>query len=301
MTRLSAAAAIFYLVFFASLPAAAQSEPDSASESQCFPWQELRDGRCVAKPPQSPSPAALAPATSSPATANPATFSPATSQCPDDTRNLSSQCPCPGNTHRDASGRCVTDIVVPARKADEAVVCNGGTVTNGGCACPAGFNLRPATGNASGGTCVKTNAENCLGGELTVSGTCLCNGQVVMSGETYLLEYTSGKCVPKRCPIETLLKDGKCVATSAATPAARPEPQAASKPDSPKESSRESFKEDSGDSERRHQCGRGMIHTRSGCVAARRRSPGIYGNAAASFRQYYRMYRVPGAPIAPLD
>jgi len=70
----------------------------------------------------------------------------------------------------------------------------------------------PASGNAGGGICVKTKAENCLGGELTVSGTCLCNGQVVMSGETYLLEYSRGKCVPKRCPVQTQRRGGKCVA-----------------------------------------------------------------------------------------
>lgn len=182
MTPFLAAAAIFCLVFFASLPAVAQSDQDLSSASQCFPWQQLSDGRCVAKPSPSPPPAVLAPGLSELPT-NP---------CIDDTRNLSARCPCPGNTHPDVtSGRCVADSIVPARRPDETIVCNGGAVTNGNCGCPAGFNLIPATGNPGGGTCVKTNAENCLGGELTVSGRCLCNGQVVMSGETYLLEYTS--------------------------------------------------------------------------------------------------------------
>jgi hypothetical protein len=280
MTRFSATAAILIdLIFFAAFPAVAQPNQDSAAGSQCFPWQELSDGRCVAKP--SPPPPALSPDVSGPVA----------NQCPDETRNLSSQCACPGNTHPDATGRCVADIVIPARKADETMVCNGGTVANGGCACPAGFSLMPAAGNSSGGACVKTDAENCLGGELTVSGTCLCNGQVVMSGETYLLEYASGKCVPKRCPVETLLKDGKCVATSAATP----EPEATTKPASP----RESPKEESEQAEHHRRCGHGMIHTRSGCVAPHRRLPGIYGNAAASVRQYYRMYQVPGGSMAP--
>jgi hypothetical protein len=291
MTRFSAATAIFYLIFFVSLPAVAQSDQDTGSGSQCFPWQEFKDGRCVAKPSQSPPPPALAPSLSGP-TSNP---------CTDGTRNLSSQCPCPGNTHPDvASGRCTADSIDPARRTDETIVCKGGTAINGNCACPAGFNLMPATGNL-GGTCVKTNAENCLGGELTVSGTCLCNGQVVMSGETYLLEYTSGKCVPKRCPIATLLRDGKCVATSAATPpAATVEPETASRSASPKKTrekpvGEETGKEDSEEADDHRHCAHGMIRSRSGCIAAHRRTPGSYGNAAASFRQYYRMYQVPGS------
>ncbi|WP_423958875.1 hypothetical protein [Bradyrhizobium sp.] len=56
------------------------------------------------------------------------------------------------------------------------------------------------------------------------------------------------------------------------------------------------------DAERHGPCGHGMIHSRSGCIAAaHRRSRGSHGNAAASFRQYYRMYRVPagGMMAAP--
>jgi hypothetical protein len=49
----------------------------------------------------------------------------------------------------------------------------------------------------------------CLGGELTAGGKCLCSGQVTMSGETYLLEYSRGKCLPMRCPVSEL-NDGKC-------------------------------------------------------------------------------------------
>jgi hypothetical protein len=105
------------------------------------------------------------------------------------------------------------------------------------CVCPAGFSLRPAGDGAAGGTCVETNAENCLGGELTVSGICQCNAQVVMSGETYELEFVRGKCLPKRCPVLTIAKDGKCVSdtvksdsieadtkTGAASPKARRHP-----------------------------------------------------------------------------
>jgi hypothetical protein len=104
-------------------------------------------------------------------------------------------------------------IAVPAHSQPaqgNRSTCDGGTVDAAGqCACPAGFNLLAA---ASGGTCVKTHAANCVGGDLTVAGTCLCDGNVTMSGETYALEFVGGKCVPKRCPEHTYLKDGKCVA-----------------------------------------------------------------------------------------
>jgi len=138
----------------------------------------------------------------------------------------------------------------------------------------------------AGGTCVRTNAENCLGGELTVTGSCLCNGQVVMSGETYLLEYTGGKCVPKRCPVETLLKDGKCIATSAASPS--PAPEERGTPAAAKEASEAE--------EHHHRCRHGMVRTRAGCVAAWRRPPVIYGNG---FGRYYRTYQLPGSSGAP--
>jgi hypothetical protein len=136
-------------------------------------------------------------------------------QCAGGTSDAAGQCVCPANTHLDtASGSCVANINA-ARRADDSVVCDGGTLTGGKCACPAGFNLLPVNSSvAASGTCVKTNAQNCLGGELTVAGTCFCNGRVTMSGETYALEFVGGKCIPKRCPEYTNLKDGKCVATS---------------------------------------------------------------------------------------
>ncbi len=81
------------------------------------------------------------------------------------------------------------------------------------CSCPAGYTLLPAT-SGSGGTCVRSNAENCRGGVLTVAGICLCDGRVTMSGENYALEFLAGKCVPKRCPDRSYLKDGKCVASN---------------------------------------------------------------------------------------
>jgi hypothetical protein len=112
--------------------------------------------------------------------------------------------------HYDASsGGCVAE---PTTRASPqlAIVCDGGTVTNGACVCPAGFDLMSVSDNA-GGTCVRSNAENCLGGELTVSGKCMCNGQVTMDGETYLLEYSNGKCLPMRCPVTARLQDGHCV------------------------------------------------------------------------------------------
>jgi hypothetical protein len=174
----------------------------------------------------------------------------------------------------------------PAHKTNDGnLVCDGGAVAGDACTCPAGFHLTAAGGNRAGGTCVRTNAENCLGGELTVTGTCLCNAQVVMSGETYLLEYANGKCVPKRCPVQTLLKDGKCIATSAASPGA--EPVEKSKP-----ASTDVSEED----EHRHRCGHGMVRTHAGCVAARRRLPVIYGNGLGG---YYRTYQFPGVSGSP--
>ncbi len=162
-----------------------------------------------------------------------------------------------------------------------AIVCDGGTVTNGTCACPAGFNLMPAAGNA-GGTCVRTNADNCLGGELTVNGKCMCSGQVTMDGETYLLEYSNGKCLPMRCPVTASLRDGRCVASSS--------PQLSSEPESkPQPAAKEAKNTD--ESEPRHHCERGMVNSRSGCVPARRRIQGIN---ELRLRQYYRNYQFPG-------
>ncbi len=86
-------------------------------------------------------------------------------------------------------------------------------MTSGVCACPDGYTLLPAT-SGGGGTCVRSNAESCRGGVLTVAGVCLCDGRVTMSGEIYALEFLGGKCVPKRCPDQSYLKDGKCVASN---------------------------------------------------------------------------------------
>jgi hypothetical protein len=162
-----------------------------------------------------------------------------------------------------------------------SIVCDGGKVTEGRCACPAGFELMPNSDNA-GGTCVKYHTEDCLGGELTVGGKCLCTGQVVMSGETYLLENARGKCIPRQCPVQTLLKDGKCVATSANSPATSPDLAGSPKPAPPKQAAEEP--------EHQYRCGRGMVRTRSGCAAPHRR----YSIGADSLRRYYyRMYRYP--------
>lgn len=286
MTRCFAAAAIVIcLVVSNSVPARAQTNEDSSSDLQCFPWQEMRNGRCVAKPVATPPPAPAA--------------SPAPSLAPEvstDTcglRSLSMQCKCPAETHLDAvSGICVADApvappVMPAApvapRPAVAVVCSGGTVTNGACVCPSGFTLMSDGDPANGGTCVKAHAANCLGGELTVSGTCLCTGQVVMSGETYGLEYVNGKCVPKRCPEQTVLKGGKCLAIS--TTAAAPEPEA-TEPAAPKEADERD--------EHRHHCGKGMVHTHSGCVPARHRYPVGIGAIPPDLQRYYRNYQMPG-------
>ncbi|WP_291693358.1 hypothetical protein, partial [Bradyrhizobium sp.] len=219
----------------------------------------------------------------------------------DGMRNLSRRCACPAASHLDAtSGKCVPDtapVAAPVTKSldDRApsppetkaanIRCDGGSVRDGGCACPAGFKLRPAGDNSGGGACVRTNAENCQGGELTASGTCLCNGQVVMSGETYLMEYANGKCLPKRCPVETTFREGRCVEASAVTATPAAEPEAKEKPASRRETSDEE--------EPRRRCAHGMVRTRAGCVEARRRTYGKYDNA----RRYYRMYDYPGYAI----
>ena len=203
MTRLSTALAISicWLLAFAA-PAIAQSEPGrDPAEGTCFPWQEFKAGSCVAKstpPEQTPPPPVLA------------------MPCTGGSSDVSGQCVCAADTHLDAaSGNCLANVVATTRKATDSVVCDGGSLSDGRCTCPAGFDLLPANGNVAGsGTCVRTNAQNCLGGDLTVAGTCFCNGRVTMSGETYALELLGGKCVPKRCPVDTYLRAGQCVASN---------------------------------------------------------------------------------------
>jgi hypothetical protein len=171
-----------------------------------------------------------------------------------------------------------------ARKADEPLVCDGGTASSGQCVCPAGYILMQSRGGGSGGTCVRTDAANCQGGELTVSGSCMCNGQVIMSGETYLLEYTNGKCVPKRCPVSTEMRNGKCTSVSAITPASAPEPEPNAKPKETK---------DADEGEHHHGCGRGMVRSHNGnCAVARRKMPAV--TAPPGLGQYYRTYQFPG-------
>jgi hypothetical protein len=199
---------------------------------------------------------------------------------------------CPTNTHLDdASGSCLANVIpaVPqAPKPAVNILCDGGQLSGGLCSCPAGFRLEPAGDNAAaGGRCVRTDADNCLGGELTVSGACLCNRRVIMSGEEYALEYVNGKCVPQRCSIAAL-KDGKCV--SAAAKSGNGEPEENTKPAPPKLASE--------DEEHRHHCGRGMIRTHAGCVSVRRRYPGFYESGPAGLSGYYRTYRFPGNSIS---
>jgi hypothetical protein len=201
-------------VVFASSPALAQSEPRAAPacapgqeardgecatpEGRCYPWQEYRDGHCIVI--SSAAPAAPALAVPVPAV-----------QCSGGITDADGQCTCPTGMHLD-TGRCAADVKPPT-KAEDKMICDGGTAANGRCNCPAGFNLLPDRQNNAGGTCVRVNAENCRGGDLTVAGTCLCNGRVTMSGETYALELLGSQCVPKICPLYSYLKDGKCVAS----------------------------------------------------------------------------------------
>jgi hypothetical protein len=180
------------------------------------------------------------------------------------------------------------DSAALGRRMTDNTVCDGGSVTEGRCTCPAGFELK-ANGDNTGGTCVRSRAENCLGGELTVDGKCLCTGQVVMSGETYLLEYARGKCVPKQCPVQTLLSDGKCVATSADSPVASPDLAGSDKPAPQKQAAQNPATEEP---ERRYRCGRGSVRTRAGCASAHRRAS-RFSISAGNLRRYYYRYRYP--------
>ncbi|MGH6777013.1 MAG: hypothetical protein ACRECL_03235 [Bradyrhizobium sp.] len=141
----------------------------------------------------------------------------------------------------------------------------------------------PIDNAAGGGMCVKLHAENCLGGELTVSGACLCNAQVVMSGKTYGLKDIGGKCLPTRCPLHTVLKGDQCIAASSAASAPGPE---TAKPAPPRQAVRK------GKYPRR--CGRGMVRTHSGCVAARRRHGRRTYDIPGELRRYYRTYGLRG-------
>jgi len=266
MTRLFAAAAISICsLFLISVPAKAQTDSD------CFPWQEMRDGRCVPKGTSAPT---RAPSLSAP--------------CIGGTDDAGGQCLCPANTHLDdASGSCLVNAVPAVPQAPQPavnIVCEGGQLSGSTCSCPAGFRLKPPGDNiAAGGSCVRTDAENCLGGELTVSGTCLCDRHVIMSGEEYALDYVNGKCVPQRCPIAAL-KKGKCVSTAAKS--AGGEDEEKTKLTSPGLVMEEP--------EQRRRCGHGMIRTHSGCVPARRRYPSFYESRPAGLSGYYL------APDAPL-
>jgi hypothetical protein len=191
-------------------PASAFAQSDQ--DSRCFPWEELRDGACVAKPSQVPAvpgqsrqltttprddvpapPAAVAPVAPLPPPLATAPIAPVPPP-------LAAPLPLPA-------------AAAPVAAAPIAILCDGGTVSGSTCACPGGYTLLPAT-SGSGGTCVRSNAENCRGGVQTVAGICLCDGRVTMSGETYALEFVNGKCVPKRCADQTYLKEGKCVASN---------------------------------------------------------------------------------------
>jgi hypothetical protein len=109
-----------------------------------------------------------------------------------------------------------------------------------------------------------------------------------MSGETYLLEFTNGKCVPMRCPVSTEMRNGKCTAVPAVTPASAPEPEPKARPKETR---------DTDEGEHHRGCGHGMVRTHSGnCVVARRRMPAVA--APPGLTQYYRNYQFPGNPSA---
>jgi hypothetical protein len=186
-------------VLLAPIAGLAQSEP----ENRCFPWQELRDGACVAKA----APVESAPGQSRQLTTTPRDDLPAAAApvAPPPAPPVVIAPPPPPLAAPVAAA--------PAAAPAVAILCDGGTVTCNACSCPGGYTLLPAT-SGNGGTCVRSNAENCRGGVLTVAGVCLCDGRVTMSGEIYALEFLGGKCVPKRCAEQTFLKDGKCVASN---------------------------------------------------------------------------------------
>ncbi|WP_234684067.1 hypothetical protein [Bradyrhizobium monzae] len=203
---------------------------DSDPSDRCFPWQELRNRVCAAKS----APVAPAPVPGSP--------EPRPPPAPAETNATTSPLACPPRSHAEG-GVCITDVAPPSDppRARITITCVGGTASDGQFTCPAGFQLMTA-GADPGGICVRANADNCLGGQMTVAGECLCNSQVTMSGQVYDLELVRGKRVPKRCP-----RDGPCVSTVDAAPKLSSE-------------------------QRPRDCGHGMVATRRGCVPARHRS-----------------------------
>jgi len=188
-------------------PASAFAQSDQ--ESRCFPWQELRDGACVAKPSQAPGQSRQL--TTTPRDDRPAEATPVAPPTPP----VATAPVAPPPPPLAATPVAPTPPVAaaPVAPAPVAILCDGGTVSGATCSCPSGYTLLPAT-SGSGGTCVRSNAENCRGGVQTVAGICLCDGRVTMSGEVYALEFVNGKCVPKRCAEQTYLKEGKCVASN---------------------------------------------------------------------------------------
>ncbi|TKW77443.1 MAG: hypothetical protein DI543_15690 [Bradyrhizobium icense] len=181
--------------------AQSQSQPDN----RCFPWQELRDGTCVAKAaPVETAPGQSRQLTTTPRHDPPPADAPVTVVPPPAAPVVIAPPPPP---------LAAPVAAAPAAAPAVAILCDGGTASGSSCDCPAGYTLLPAS-SGSGGTCVRSNAENCRGGVLTVAGVCLCDGRVTMSGEIYALEFLTGKCVPKRCPDQSYLRDGKCVASN---------------------------------------------------------------------------------------
>jgi hypothetical protein len=177
---------------------------DSEPADRCFPWQEFRDGICVAKSaPTAPLQVRAQPEPSP-------SRSPSPLPAPAETSAAPPPLVCPPNSHVEG-GACIIDAAQPQAppRAPITIACNDGAANEGRCLCPAGFQLVPS-GTEAGSTCVRFHADNCLGGQMTIAGQCLCIGQVTMSGQVYDLEFAHGKCVPKRCP-----RDAPCVTAAA--------------------------------------------------------------------------------------
>lgn len=186
----------------------AQSDQDS----RCFPWQELRDGACVAK----------------------------SSQAPGQSRQLDDAArPLAGNSRPGCatrSSRCYS----PCGAATAGAFCRDarGTAASsagrsrarcGGCAgydplrwrngerqhlqlprrlrC---FRRRQAAAAPACAAMPTRAAAECRPWPASACAT----AASTMSGESYALEFLGGKCVPKRCPDNSYLREGKCVASN---------------------------------------------------------------------------------------
>ena len=146
MARLSALMTLSLCgVLLAPLAGLAQSQ--SEPENRCFPWQELRDGTCVAKAvPVETAPGQSRQLTTTPRDEPPAAAAPVAPP------------PAPPVVIAPPPPPLAAPVAAaPAAAPAVAILCDGGTVTGNACSCPGGYTLLPAS-SGSGGTCVRSNA-----------------------------------------------------------------------------------------------------------------------------------------------